>query len=287
MVSLGTDPNAYFGRFLDKQRRDDQFSEDMKKVMYGGPTQAGAGGRTAAGNAAGRTRSPGLAAGAALALGGQPSSAAEAHLEARTQCRQAVENSRRQVCPFDDHSAFGACPSDRARAAPVGAPPLEQDEVFAAVKDARNTGKYNRDIQQKIGAGAPFDAPETTFGGSAGSSIPTRSSSGRRCGVPPAMPQPSLAESTIGSRAEAETNKCRMRGCQDLLGGYLPDKVQTRRNNSLPPRPADPLLPQSMFKLQFDGGSVGALTSERAAYLNSRVSCEANRERNRAGVVLG
>jgi hypothetical protein len=284
MVSLGTDANAFLGRFVDKQRRDEQFSEDMKKVMYGGGTQSGSG-RAPAGTSAGRTRSPGLAAGAALALGGLQS-AAEAHSEARAQCRQAVEYARRQACPFDDHAAFGASPADRT--APVRAPLLEQQEVNAAVRDARNTGKYNRDIQQKVGAGAPFDAPETSFGSSAGS---LKSRTSGRFAAPPAIPQMSVAETALGARTEAAANKTRMRGCEDLLGGYLPDKApqqQARRNNSLPPRPErDTLLPEAMFKLQYDGGCLRDLNTDKSAYLNSKVSMEANRERNRAGVVLG
>jgi hypothetical protein len=173
-------------------------------------------------------------------------------------------------------------------------PLLEREDVAAATKDARNHGKYNRDIQQKVGAGAPFDAPERSI---SSSSQIGRSSVGRS-GAPPVIPQTSLFDATTQVRAEAAAqaaaNRTRMRGCEDLLGGYLPEKFPqqqgggVRRNNSLPPRPAkDPLLPQAMMKLQYDGGSVGGLTSDRAAHLNAKVLYESNRERNQAGVILG
>jgi hypothetical protein len=165
---------------------------------------------------------------------------------------------------------------------------MEHEDVVLATQASRNMGKHNRDIAQKIGAGAPFDAPETSFGNSA-SSFASRSQCGRS-GMPPVMPQPTLGETISESRAEAVANKNRMRGCQDLLGGYdigVPHR-QTRRNNSLPPRPGhESLLPQAMMKLQYDGGKVTDLTSDGAAYLNSKVMMEANRSRNQAGVMLG
>lgn len=279
-MSLGPDPNAILGKFLDKQRRQEQFSEDMRKVMYTGPAGT-------AGGAVGRVRSPGLAAGAALALGATPSSAQEAHSDAHAQCRQAVENARRQTCPFDDHSAFGAGVCDRAK--PVRMPLLEHDEAGAALKDARNLGKYNRDMAHKTGAGAPFDAPfDSAF---SGNSVPA--GRGRRAGAPPAMP---LSEAVSGARAEAAANKTRMRGCQDLLGGYTnpweQKEQQAPRNGSLPPRPrnGEALLPQAMMKLQYDGGSVKGISSDRTAYLNAKVLAEANRDRNInsfAGMSLG
>lgn len=300
-MSLGPDPNAILGKFLDRQKRQEQFSEDMRRVMYNGPGGAPvAGGGTVAptrGGAAGRVRSPGLAAGAALALGGAATTAAECHSEARDQCRQAVERSRRQTCPFDDHSAFGACAADRA--APVRVPVLEQEDVTAATNAARNLGKYNRDIGQKIGAGAPFDAPFADMFASGASAPAGRSGGGRRGGAPPAMPPAmpaTLADSSAEVRAAAVANRTRMRGSQDLLGGYvLPgqeeQEKQNRRNVNLPPRPTlnvgRDLLPQAMMKLQYDGGSVKGLTCARSEYLNSKILFEANRDRNMAGVMLG
>lgn len=281
-MSLGADPNAILGRFLDKQARQNQFSEDMRKVMYTGP----------AGGAKGRVRSPGLAAGAALTLGNTPAFAHDANSEAHAQCRQAVENSRRSTCPYDDHSAFGASVSDRAK--PVRMPIPEKQEVAAAVQDARNLGKYNRDMGQKVGAGAPFDAPFTSaftsdslpVGDVVRRTLDAPVGRGRRCGAPPAMP---LAEASAGARAEAAVNRTRMRGSQDLLGGYeVPWQQPGARSGSLPPRPPKhDLLPQAMMKLQYDGGSVKGMTCERSAYLNSKVLAEGNRDRNMAGLCLG
>jgi len=291
-MSLGMDPNAILGRFLDKQQRQEQFSEDMRKVMYNGPgaSSSGAPARGAAGSG-GRARSPGLAAGAALALGGVPASASEAHAEARNQCRQAIENARRPTCPFDDHSAFGACAADRA--APVRMPTHEHTEVVEATKAARNLGKYNRDIAQKIGAGAPFDAPETDiFAPSSGSVAAGHGAAGRRGHMPPAMP-PSFTEAVTGARSEAAANKTRMQGCQDLLGGYenpweKGGQHQARRTGNSPQAaPHENLLPQAMMKLQYDGGSVKNLTCARSEYLNAKVLAEANRERNTAERIFG
>jgi len=284
----GADPNAVLGKFLDNQRRQEQFSEDIRKIMYSGPggTIAPVGTR----GSAGRVRSPGLAAGAALALGGVPASACDAHREAREQCRQAVENSRRSTCPFDDHTAFGASSADRV--APVRIPLAEREEVVAATQASRNLGKYNRDIAQKIGAGAPFDAPyDDTFTSSSNSMAGAQGGGrrGRGGGVPPVIP--AQTHSVTDARVEAAANKTRMRGQQDLLGGYeFPlqgQQAQTRRNASLPPRPQDSLLPQAMMKLQYDGGSIKNITCARSEYLNSKVLAEANRDRNSAGVILG
>lgn len=290
MAAIGPDPSAFLGKFLDRQRRQEQFSEDMRSVMYGGAgaSTSGVGSRASHG-AAGRARSPGLAAGAALALGGMPATASEAHSEAREQCRQAVEYSRRQTCPFDDHSAFGASSSDRA--APVRVPVMEREDVTAATQAARNMGKYNRDIGQKIGAGAPFDAPFDSGFASSSAATAAGQGSGRRGrpgGAPPAIP--SQTHNAADARAEAAANRTRMRGQQDLLGGYefpLTQPQQGRRNASLPPRPQEALLPQAMMKLQYDGGSISNLTCARSEYLNSKVLAEANRDRNTAGVVLG
>jgi len=286
----GPDPNAILGRYLDKQRRNDQFSEDMRSVMYGGSVLASNLQKDRTGGAASRVRSPGLAAGAALTLGATSSTAQEAH----AQCRQAVENARRQTCPFDDHSAFGASSADRQRHARM--PVLDQEDVAATQKDARSLGKYNRDISQKTGAGAPFDAPfDTAADGLA--PCPVRDTSGsmpvgrsRRSGAPPAMPQ----EAAGGARAEAVANRTRMRGSEDILGGYLNPwepqasmmgkEQQAPRSGSLPPRaPARDLLPQAMMSVQYHGGSVKGITCAQTAYLNSKVLGEANRDRNVAG----
>lgn len=271
----GPDPNAILGRYLDKQRRNDQFSEDMRSVMYGGSVLASNLQKDRTGGAAGRVRSPGLAAGAALTLGATSSTAQEAH----AQCRQAIENARRQTCPFDDHSAFGASSADRQRH--VRMPVLDQDDVAAAQKDAQNLGKYNRDVSHKTGAGAPFDAPFDTDATSG--SMPVGRS--RRSGAPPAMP---LSEAVGGARAEAVANRTRMRGTEDLLGGYAnpweQKEQQAPRSGSLPPRaPNRDLLPQAMMSVQYHGGSIKGMTEGQTAYLNSKVLGEANRDRNVAG----
>jgi len=272
---------------MDKQSRQSQFSENMKDVMYGGSVAAssGVGSRTSSG-AGQRTRSPGLRAGAALALG-NPASASEAHSEARDQCRQAVDHARRQTCPFDDHSAFGAVASDRAHQPRM--PVLEQAEVAAATKDSRNCGNYNRDIAHKVGAGSPFDAPFA--------SDYTTSSGNRRVGAPPALPEKITAyhEAIGAAGSQAAANKTRMRGHSDLLGGYQPEwhqQGQQSQRPNLPPRPenqvaARGLLPQAMFKLQYDGSSVKNLTCAKSEFLNVKVMMEANRERNNAGISLG
>jgi len=171
----------------------------------------------------------------------------------------------------------------------VRAPVLEQEEVAAATQASRNLGKYNRDIGQKIGAGAPFDAPFKDTFATSDSSLPAGHGSGRRAGMPPAMPTPALADSVAEAKAEAAANRTRMRGCEDLLGGYLVpgQQGQQPRRNGMPPRPAQELLPQAMMKLQYDGGSISNLTASRSEYHNSKVLAEANRDRNTAERIFG
>jgi hypothetical protein len=168
---------------------------------------------------------------------------------------------------------------------------MEQQEVAAATSAARNLGKHNRDIGQKIGAPAPFDAPEKDIYATSSSGVAVPAGQrpgglGKRSGVPPAMP---LADSHAEARAEMAANRTRMRGHQDLLGGYEFVGQQNRRTGSLPPKasPAQDLLPEAMMKLQYGGGNIRNLTCANAEYLNSKVLAEANRERNRAGVILG
>jgi len=281
---------------MDKQALKNQFSEDMRKVMYTGVSGpvAGVGTRSTAGSGT-RARSPGLAAGAALALGAAaPTAAAESRSDAREQCRQAVEYSRRSTCPFDDHSAFGANADDRAKQARL--PVHDQDDVAQSVKDARNLGKYNRDIGHKTGAGSPFDAPfDDTYATSANCIGGSAPAGRRRCGQPLPMPQggsPILAEAVSESRSEAAAHRNRNRGTSDLLGGYefipqRPVQEGRGRNNNLPPRPADQLMPEAFFKLQYDGGSVKGLTQSGAEYRNSKCLEEANKVRNAGSIQLG
>lgn len=256
------DSCQHLGRFMDKQRRAEQFSEDMRTVMYGGYGGYGSassapdlGRRTPGGLV--RSRSPGLAAGAALAL-----SAAAAE-DARQACRQAAQHARGSGCPFDDHRAFGV-PAEPER--PRYAPPLAPDEARAAHQQARQMGKQNRELQQRVGAGAPWDAPER------GTAVSSAAAAQRAVFAQPS----SFAE----QQQEALRNKSRMQGAEGLIaGGYLLGDT-AQRNSSLPPRPSEGLLPQAQMKVQYDGGSLAGLTRERAAYLNSKVLAESNRERN-------
>eukprot|EP00928_Gymnodinium_smaydae_P020226 TRINITY_DN1781_c0_g3_i1.p1 TRINITY_DN1781_c0_g3~~TRINITY_DN1781_c0_g3_i1.p1 ORF type:complete len:345 (+),score=65.25 TRINITY_DN1781_c0_g3_i1:66-1037(+) len=310
---LAVDPLAHFNRFLDRQQREEQFTQDFRKLVYGGSGTAGvasdpkrgggyagsaasqsggygASGRrgpmpaAGAGGSASRTRSPGLAAGAALMMGGAAgtaggatSSAAPAsdapHLAARAACRQMVERSRRTECPFDDHGAFGASAADRQPQAARHIQAPEPDEAAAAGKMARSVGRHNRDLQQKIGAGAPFDAPFDR-------EVPRSSS---RSGTPTA---PAVASRCFAdARTEAAANRGRMRGCEDLISGNY-EINRSAAASGRPPLPGGApasrpdLLPQAHMKLQYEGGSLGGLTRERAEYLNAAVLAEGNRYRN-------
>mmetsp|Transcript_38163 Transcript_38163/g.105180 ORF Transcript_38163/g.105180 Transcript_38163/m.105180 type:complete len:289 (+) Transcript_38163:67-933(+) len=288
MVDERQDPCAYFKRFADRQQRNEQFTQDMRKVMYSGYGGAGgdspgarprSGGRSASvGNAVGRTRSPGLAAGATLALSGG-STAAEVHAEAHAARRQAVEFSRRRSCPFDDHSAFGASVNEFAQKT-QGIPPLPTDDARVASQASRSLGRHNRDVQQRVGAGAPFDAPDREGSG------PNTGSGGATSGSPPAHVQ---AQTFVETLAEAKTYKNRMRGTEDLIAGnyVVGDGSAVQRNRSLPPKVPIALLPQAHMKLQYDGGSVRELSQQRATYLNSKVLAENNRARNGGLLHLG
>ncbi|CAE8590644.1 unnamed protein product [Polarella glacialis] len=255
---MTADPVALLGRFMEKQQRAEQFSEDIRKVINGG----------SAAGASSRTRSPGLAAGAALALGA--CSAAEATADSRAVYRQGAERARRSTCPFDDHSAFGAGPSDR-EARPRHTPPMAPEARFAH-QDANQMGKHIREQQQKIGAGAPWDAPER------GPVQSTVSAAASRVQQAVAV---SGAASYSEAHAEAKVYQQRMRGSQDIIsGGYLlGDSSAARRQNSLPPA-GKMLLPQAHFALQYNGGSAKSISHHGVEYLNSKVLAESNRDRN-------
>lgn len=258
-----SDPVALLGRFMDRQQRSDQFTEDIRKVIHGNPV---------AQNAAIRARSPGLAAGAALALGACNAAEAQAAAaDSRAACRKAVERSRGSLCPFDDHSAFGvsAAPAQRA-------PLVALNDARQAHYQAQEMRRYNRDIQQKVGAGAPFDAPESCVPAVGSTAEAQR---GAVLGVSQSIAAVSDA------RQEALRNKTRMRGAQDLISGnYLQSDsgrqpVGRKDATGFPPRPPD-LLPQAQMKLQYDGGSIANLSANRAEYLNARVLAESNQFRN-------
>lgn len=269
------DPMAVFSQFMDRQQRGDQFTQDIHKVMFPGGSDSSCPSRTRALTGAAqpmqsatRTRSPGLAAGAALALGGS-SSAADVHADAHAARRRAVEYARKRDCPFDDHSMFAEGVAEIPHRS-QHVPPLAPGDARLAHQAANSIGRHNRDLQQKIGAGSPFDAPECG---------PVKSSSAAMsAAVAAGQPQ-----AYVEAQAEALCNKSRMTsGAQDLLAGnyLLGNSSAVRRNNSLPPRPGDGLLPQAHMKLQYEGGSANSCTNEKMAYLNSKVLAENNRERN-------
>mmetsp|Transcript_24275 Transcript_24275/g.44570 ORF Transcript_24275/g.44570 Transcript_24275/m.44570 type:complete len:259 (-) Transcript_24275:74-850(-) len=246
---MSLDPLEVYGRYVQRQQHEDQFSEDVRKVIHSG---AGSSGRAAAGQ---RASSPGLRAGAALALGGGQT-AAEVHADARAARAQAVDYARRRECPFDDHSAFQAGGS-----LPPKNPSREPTDAWASAGQAsRVSGRYIRDIQQKIGAGAPFDASENAT---------WESSNARRVG--------SNVEAYADSKAEAKFNKNRMQGTKGLISGDYPQARQGGSN--LPPRPGA-LLPEAQLKVVAGGVPLSSLAAGQVEYLNSRVQMEANRVRN-------
>lgn len=252
---MSVDPTAVFGRFLDRQQRSEQFTEDIRKVIHGG------------GSSIARTRSPGLAAGAALALG-----AKDATMDARAACRQASERARHRTCPFDDHSAFGASPAD-IQPRPRDGPPPAPNDARLAHQQALRMGKQNRELQQKVGAGAPFDAPERAVIQSL------------QADAQAAVLGAECVTNFNEAQMEALRNKGRMRGTSDLISGnYLMGDSGSapvgRSNNSHLPRGKDVLLPQAHMKLQYDGGSAASLTVQRAEYLNAKVMAESNQYRN-------
>lgn len=270
------DPLAVFNRFMDKQQRAEQFTQDVRSLVFPGSGEGPAPGRTRAPAGGGgqpvqsatRTRSPGLAAGAALALGGS-SSAVDVHNEAHAARQRIVEYARKRDCPFDDHSN---CASGLAETPPrsMRAPPLAPNHARLAHQAAAASGRQNRDLQQKFGAGSPFDAPEV--------GPVTSSSAAMSAAVVARQPQP-----VVEAHAEALCNKSRMNhGTNDLIvGNYLQGESSSmRRNHSLPPKPGDGLLPQAQMKLQYEGMGGVAVTSDRMAYLNSQVLAENNRARN-------
>mmetsp|Transcript_17702 Transcript_17702/g.48152 ORF Transcript_17702/g.48152 Transcript_17702/m.48152 type:complete len:276 (-) Transcript_17702:36-863(-) len=268
-MQLSSDPAAVFGRFLDRQQRSEQFTEDMKKVVHTGPglgssSSCGPRMRTP-GSAASRTRSPGLAAGAALALSGA-STAAGVHADAHDQRRHTLENARRIQCPFDDHSAFGAKVGELG-SRPPQMPAHAARDARVAVETSKAMGRQNRDVNQKVGMGTPWDAPEH---GPIGSSSIAAS-----CIT--IQPQ-ALAE----AHTEMVRNKQRMQGTRDLISGdYLQGPgTAMRRDGSLPPRPSAELMPEAQMKFQLKGGSHSTLTHGKAAYLNSAVLADNIRLRN-------
>merc|ERR1712151_671997 len=81
--------------------------------------------------------------------------------------------------------------------------------------------------------------------------------------------------------AEAERNKTRMKGAQDLIAGnyLLGESAKATRQGNLPPRPTT-LLPAAHMKVACARGSAASLSCENIEYLNSMVQAQTNRERN-------
>jgi len=182
MAAFVSSPLDHFNRFQQKDDLKAQFSEDIRHVMHGGygqgPSTRGDGivGMSRA-RAAARNHSPGLAAGAALALGSTSRTSSQ---DPHSAARGFKERARGHACPFDDHSAFrreGSCGSlglDAAELArgsrgagarsmtPSRRPPPMED-AYAAGAAARNLGRQNREQQTRIFSSAPFDAPEVAL----------------------------------------------------------------------------------------------------------------------------
>eukprot|EP00927_Polykrikos_kofoidii_P017556 TRINITY_DN18015_c0_g1_i3.p1 TRINITY_DN18015_c0_g1~~TRINITY_DN18015_c0_g1_i3.p1 ORF type:complete len:314 (-),score=49.41 TRINITY_DN18015_c0_g1_i3:234-1175(-) len=298
---FGPSPCEYLKRFQDRQQRVDQFSEDIKKVITGPvPTHGGGGAQ--------RNLSPGLRAGASLMFGGTSASCpstssshagSDATRDSRNARLQAIERSRRFDCPFDDHQSLGVAKTDLGDRKPrFSAPPVPPSpcEARAAYQAMHSRGKYIRDIHQKVGAGAPFDAPES-HGPALSSSAVAASTGlvGNGDASSNAVPGSTVQASSIAeATSEAQRYKTRMRGCQDLIAGnYMTgDLIKARRPGSLPPRPGmsqsqRTLLPEAQMKVAYDGGSVACLSDEKVSYLNAKVGAEANRDRNGSRAMSG
>lgn len=317
MTTSLASPLDHFNRFAEKQRIEEQFTEDIRRVIHGGHAGSdnaarGFAGSASRGDSAGaasrgrgmRARSPGLAAGAALALtGGLGSSgtgggtaavggadAQSAAADSHSIARKVKEHARGSGCPWDDHSAF----MRRGDASPMGRTPEEPSRLLQplmpkqqrdAFQDARSVGRRNRDDQQKIGAAAPFDAPEKAFPLSTYSAASHAVSASCGAGVVPGgcggAPAADHSQAYADMRREAISNKARMAGTDNLLAGnYLQTEGRTSvpvGRSSRPPQP-ERLLPQAMLKVQMDG--LGAVSAEQAACLNARIMNEACRDRN-------
>lgn len=284
---MGHDPVAYLRSHQDRSQIKQQFTEDIKTLISHGGPSVGVTSGPPVGTSRTRTRSPGLAAGAALVFGATSServfgaTSSQTTLpcvhpaaEANAARLQTMERVRKSTCPFDDHAAFGASPSDRA---PVPRMPEPSQIAYGAGQASRSLGKHNRDIAQKIGAGSPFDAPEASC---SGFQRPAVSSSASTFG---SVPQGTIPYAD--ARAEANVNKLRMRGAEDMFGGYLTSDsgsqaVGVAKGKFLPPRAPSNLLPQAQMKVAFSGGSAKNFSSQQVEYMNAQVMQEANRERN-------
>mmetsp|Transcript_47426 Transcript_47426/g.135985 ORF Transcript_47426/g.135985 Transcript_47426/m.135985 type:complete len:284 (+) Transcript_47426:97-948(+) len=275
MVSMAS-PLDHFNRFNQKQQHEASFSEDIRNVITGGYGMSRGDNVGVIRQRGVRARSPGLAAGAALTLGGGGGSTGQLPCaEANEVAKQNKERSRGNSCPFDDHSAFArreanAPPWAREEEPSRIMKPPSPKEGRQAYEASRNEGKRFRDSQQKVGSVAPWDAPETA--------VPVSSYAVASQGVA----STSAPAASVEARREASTNRSRMKGADDLItGGYLLGESRVAApvgRSGRPPAAPDRMLPQAMLKAQMDG--LGPVSQDRAAYLNAKVMNEACRERN-------
>mmetsp|Transcript_38619 Transcript_38619/g.111027 ORF Transcript_38619/g.111027 Transcript_38619/m.111027 type:complete len:294 (+) Transcript_38619:50-931(+) len=278
----------HFNRFQERHSREAQFSEDIRHVIHGGgggsaSSARGDGVGTSSGRQRGmRARSPGLAAGATLALTSGPGP------DVHTMAQRNKEHARGSGCPFDDHTAFSRIEAGVDRSQP---PTLSQHKE--AYEVAWNIGRRNRDVQRKVGHAAPWDAPETSVPtstyvdaiSSGQAAVPLAPAATRRRGYPPTISDGSADPmmSYIGAKSEAVQHKLRMvQSSENIIsGGYLEGESRTAvpvgRSAHRPPQP-ERLLPQALMKAQMD--SSGRPSQDRVAFLNAQVISEACRDRN-------
>lgn len=201
------------------------------------------------------------------------------------------EQARGSGCPWDDHSAFMRrsasmdCPLLAARAASAEPSrllrPLTPSEQREAYEQARSGGRRIRDEQTKIGAAAPWDAPEralplSTYG-AASQAVASRGAGGSENGGGEVDHH---AQEWADQRREAVVNKARMAGNRNILAGnYLmgEGRAPPVGRSSRPPMP-EKLLPQAMLKVQMDG--LDSISAGQAACLNARVMFEACRDKS-------
>eukprot|EP00405_Crypthecodinium_cohnii_P039187 CAMPEP_0206545196 /NCGR_PEP_ID=MMETSP0325_2-20121206/11990_1 /ASSEMBLY_ACC=CAM_ASM_000347 /TAXON_ID=2866 /ORGANISM="Crypthecodinium cohnii, Strain Seligo" /LENGTH=234 /DNA_ID=CAMNT_0054044131 /DNA_START=94 /DNA_END=795 /DNA_ORIENTATION=+ len=231
----GTTPLDLYQKSTQKQDIQAQFSEDIRHVINGGYGDQSRGDNVGCSTRRSgmRARSPGLAAGAALTLGGVAaagqtagsnfSGASDTHDIAR----QLRERNRGSGCPFDDHLAFEKHQNSRPWATseePVRH--IRAPSPAAAQEALQETGVAATAAQ--VAAGAP-----TSF---------------------------------VEAQKEAAANRRRMAGTDNLLaGGYIQGDMRTAApvgRSSKPPPAPERMLPQAMLKAQMD--NLGPVDQDRA-----------------------
>lgn len=292
-------PLDHFQRFAKKQEIEAQFSEDIRHVIqggYGSGTSSRGDGVGCVGRRGVRAHSPGLAAGAALALGATRHPGPEQPLACGSAPERAwgVQRKEQSRCPFDDHSAFmrssasGLGSGGGEDALTLKPPTPTQQQQREAYEASKTVGKKNRDLQTRVFAAAPFDTPESALPSS------TYRSSSEAAAASHGAPGISASGGAVldqmqtysDSRREAASNRSRMTGTDGLLAGnYLLGEGRTAvpiGRSSKPPQ-REKLLPQAMFKAQMDG--LGRPSDDRTAYLNAKVLSEACRDRNQGSLL--